>query len=64
MSVQHAAPYFTALLLGITSGISQCSVFCAPFISAYINGLKRGRSGGSQVAFLHCDAHLSSAIKI
>jgi len=46
MATQFAAPCFTALLLGINSGISQCSVFCAPFVSTYIMGSRQGAVEG------------------
>lgn len=38
MPIEFTTACFTALLLGITSGISQCSVVCAPFISTYVMG--------------------------
>lgn len=40
--IEFTAGCFTALLLGITSGISQCGVFCAPFVSTHIMGSKEG----------------------
>lgn len=46
MPIQFTTACFTALLLGITSGISQCSVFCAPFISTHIMGSKEGAVEG------------------
>ena len=38
MLPQFAIPYSTALFIGITSGISQCNVVCAPVVSTYIMG--------------------------
>ncbi len=52
IATQFAAPYFTALLLGITSGISQCSVFCAPFISTYVMGTGKGAAEGLKSFFV------------
>ena len=44
--MEFSAACFTALLLGITSGISQCSVFCAPVVSTHIMGSKEGAVEG------------------
>jgi len=44
--IEFTAGCFTALLLGITSGISQCGVFCAPFVSTHIMGSKEGAVEG------------------
>jgi sulfite exporter TauE/SafE len=46
MLPQFAIPYSTALLIGITSGISHCSVVCAPFVSTYIMGSRQGALEG------------------
>jgi cytochrome c-type biogenesis protein len=46
MPIQFTAACFTALLLGITTGISQCTVFCVPFISAYVMGTREGAVEG------------------
>ncbi|RZB33434.1 MAG: uncharacterized protein SRB2_03987 [Desulfobacteraceae bacterium Eth-SRB2] len=46
MLPQFAIPYSTALLIGITSGISHCSVVCAPVVSTYIMGSRRGALEG------------------
>jgi len=46
MPIQLTTACFTALLLGITSGISQCSVVCAPFVSAYVMGTREGAVEG------------------
>lgn len=46
MPIQFTAACFTALLLGITSGISQCTVVCAPFISTYVMGSREGAVEG------------------
>ncbi len=46
MLPQSAIPYSTALLAGVTSGISQCSVACAPFVSTYIMGSREGALDG------------------
>ncbi len=46
MLSQVAIPYFTALFIGITSGISHCSVVCAPIVSTYIMGSKQGALEG------------------
>ena len=45
-SYQLAIPYSTAFVTGIVSGISQCSVACAPFISTYIMGSREGALDG------------------
>ena len=42
MLPQFAVPYSTALLIGITSGMSHCSVVCAPVVSTYIMGAREG----------------------
>ena len=42
MLPQFVIPYSTALLIGITSGISHCGVVCAPFVSTYIMGSREG----------------------
>ena len=42
MLTQSAISYSTALLIGITSGMSHCSVVCAPFVSTYIMGSREG----------------------
>lgn len=41
-----AMPYLTALVTGMISGISQCSVACAPFISTYVMGSGEGALDG------------------
>ena len=46
MPIQFTAACFTALLFGITSGISQCTVVCAPFISTYVMGTRKGAADG------------------
>jgi cytochrome c-type biogenesis protein len=52
-SFQLAMPYLSALVTGIISGMSQCSVACAPFISTYVMGSGEGALDGikSYVAF-------------
>ncbi len=35
---QAVVPYATALFMGITAGISHCSVMCAPVVGTYIMG--------------------------
>ena len=44
--MELTAVCFTALLLGITSGMSQCGVFCAPVVSTHIMGSKEGAIEG------------------
>ena len=46
MLPQFAIPYSTALFIGITSGISHCSVVCTPFVSTYIMGSREGALEG------------------
>ena len=46
MLPQFAIPYSTALFIGITSGISHCSVVCAPVVSTYIMGSGQGALKG------------------
>ena len=46
MLPQFAVPYSTALLIGITSGMSHCSVVCAPVVSTYIMGAREGTLKG------------------
>ncbi len=46
MLLQFAVPYSTALLIGITSGMSHCSVVCAPVVSTYIMGAREGALKG------------------
>ncbi|WP_155310406.1 sulfite exporter TauE/SafE family protein [Desulfosarcina ovata] len=46
MATQSAAPCFTALWLGITTGFGQCAVFCAPAVSTYIMGSRQGLREG------------------
>ena len=44
--IEFAAACFTTLLFGITTGISQCSTFCAPFVSTHIMGSTKGAVEG------------------
>ena len=46
MPIEFTAACFTTLLFGITTGISQCSTFCAPFVSTYIMGSTEGAGEG------------------
>jgi len=52
MPIRFTAACFTALLLGITSGISQCTVVCAPFISTYVMGTRKGAAEGLKSFFV------------
>ncbi|MCD6274252.1 MAG: sulfite exporter TauE/SafE family protein [Deltaproteobacteria bacterium] len=52
MPIEFTAACFTALLLGITSGISQCTVVCAPFISTYVMGTRKGAAEGLKSFFV------------
>jgi cytochrome c-type biogenesis protein len=45
-SSQLAMPYLSALVTGTISGISQCSVACAPFVSTYVMGSGEGALDG------------------
>jgi cytochrome c-type biogenesis protein len=42
MAIQFSASCLTALWLGITSGLGQCTVFCTPFVTTYIMGSRQG----------------------
>ena len=44
--IEFTAACFTTLLFGITTGISQCSIFCAPFVSTHIMGSTQGAAEG------------------
>ncbi len=46
MPLEYTSGYLTALLLGITSGMSQCGAFCAPVVSTHIMGSKEGALEG------------------
>lgn len=52
MPIEFTAACFTALLLGMTTGISQCTVFCAPFISTYVMGTREGAVDGLKSFFI------------
>jgi sulfite exporter TauE/SafE len=45
-SCQLAMPYLSALVTGMITGISQCSVACAPVISTFVMGSGEGTLDG------------------
>lgn len=52
ITVQFTTDYFLALLLGISAGISQCYLYCAPVISTYIMGLGKNALEGLKFYFV------------
>jgi sulfite exporter TauE/SafE len=46
MPIEFTAACCSALLFGITTGISQCSTFCAPFVSTHIMGTTEDAAEG------------------